>query len=169
MAPLQHRGRGPYWNVPGVGVTWYVPWAEGGNGGTVSQVTVLGDWDEELHPGEWWVVSQGSNRKWGKKGKKRKREKEGGTFRVPGELLRTREEAEARLRNALEEGDDGADGDDEGDEGGDHGRGGGGQARGVTWGVARGMRGNVTRGVRRGVPGATLVAQIKVNMINFNF
>ena len=29
-----------------------VPWAEGGNGGTVSQVTVLGDWDEELDPGD---------------------------------------------------------------------------------------------------------------------
>ena len=58
-------------------------------------MTVLGDWDEELDPGEWWVVSQGSNGEGGKKGKKRKREKEGGTFRVPGELLfRTREEAE---------------------------------------------------------------------------
>ena len=46
-----------YGNVPGVGDTRYVPWAQGGNGGTVSQVTVLGDWDEELDPGEWWVVS----------------------------------------------------------------------------------------------------------------
>ena len=40
-------------NVPGVGDTRYVPWAEGGNGGTVSQVTVLGDRDEESDPGEW--------------------------------------------------------------------------------------------------------------------
>ena len=101
-------------NVPGVGDTRYVPWAEGGNGGTVSQVTVLGDWDEELDPG--------------KMGKKRKREKEGGTFRVPGGLLfRTREEAEAHLREALGAGDDGDDGDDrddEGDDGGDKGEGG---------------------------------------------
>ena len=70
-----------------MGDTQYVPWKDGGNGGTVSQVTVLGDWDEELELGEWWVVSQGSNGEGGKKGKKRKREKEGGTFRVPGELL----------------------------------------------------------------------------------
>ena len=41
----------------GAGDTRYVPWAEGGNEGTVSQVTVLGDWDEELDPGEWWVVA----------------------------------------------------------------------------------------------------------------
>ena len=100
----------------------------GGNGGTVSQVRVLGDWDEELDPGDWWVVSQGSTGERGekgKKGKKRKREKEGGTFRVPGELLfRTPEEAEAHLRAALEErddGDNGDDGDDEGDEGDDKG------------------------------------------------
>ena len=59
--PLQERGRDPYGNVPGVGDTRYVPWEEGGNGGTVSRVMVLGDWDEELDPGEWWVVSQGSN------------------------------------------------------------------------------------------------------------
>ena len=50
---LQDRGRDPYGNVPVVGDTRYVPWAEGGNGGTVGQVTVLGDWDEELDPGEW--------------------------------------------------------------------------------------------------------------------
>ena len=63
-----------------MGDTRYVPWAEGGNGGTVSQVTVLGDWDEDfpMDPGEWWVVSQGSDGEGGKKGKK-----EGGTFRVP--------------------------------------------------------------------------------------
>ena len=104
--PLQDRGRDPYGNVPGVGDTRYVPWAEGGNGGTASQVTVLGDWDEELDPGEWWVVSQGSNGeggKKGKKGKKRKWGKEEGTFRVPGELLfRTREEAEAHLRECVQ-------------------------------------------------------------------
>ena len=60
----------------------------------------------------------------GKKGKKRKREKEGGTFRVPGELLfRTRVEAQAHLREALREEDDGDDrddGDNEGDEGDGH-------------------------------------------------
>ena len=123
--PLQDRGRDPYGNVPGVEKTRYVPWAEGGNGGTVSQVTVLGDWYEELDPGGWWVVSQGSNGegeggKKGKKGKKRKRKKDGSTFRVPGELLfRTREEAEAQLRESSGAGDDGDDGDDEGDEGGD--------------------------------------------------
>ena len=55
--PLEDRGRDPYWNVPRVGDTEYVPWKEGGNGGPVSQVTVLGDGDEELDPGEWWVVS----------------------------------------------------------------------------------------------------------------
>ena len=81
--------------------------------------------------GGWWVVSQWSNgeRNGEKKGKKRKREKEGGTFRVPGEhLFRTREEAEAHLREALREGDDGDngdDGDDEQDEGGYKGGGGG--------------------------------------------
>ena len=100
--------------MPGVGDTRYVPWAEGGNGGTVSQVTVLGDRDEELDPAEWWVVLQGSNGEGGgggKKGKKRKkmkRENEVGTFRVPGELLfRTREKAKAHLREALGAGDDG--------------------------------------------------------------
>ena len=91
--------------MPGVGDTRYVPWEEGGSGGTVSQIMVLGDWDEELDPEEWWVVSQGSNGeggKKGKKGKKRKREQEGGTFQVAGELLfRTKEEAEARLREAM--------------------------------------------------------------------
>ena len=56
--------------MPGVGDTRYVPGAEGGNGGTVSQVTMLGDWDEELDPGDWWVVSQGSNGEEGNKGKK---------------------------------------------------------------------------------------------------
>ena len=120
--------------------------------GTVSQATVLGDWDEELDPGEWWVVSHGSNGegeggKKGKKGKKRKREKEGGTFRVPGGLLfRTRQEAEAHLREALGAGDDGEngdDGDDEGDEGGDKGEGGekGGEVGGDKGGAKEGDTG----------------------------
>ena len=129
-----------------------MPWAEGGNGGTVSQVTVFGDWDEELDPGEWWVVSQGSNGegeggKKGKKGKKRKREKEGGGLRVAGDLLfLTREEEEAHLREALEAGDyrdDGDDGDDEGDGGGDKGEGGdkGGEAGGDKEGEKEGDTG----------------------------
>ena len=106
------------------------------------------------------MVSQGSNGegeggKKGKKGTKRKREKEGGTFRVPGELLfRTREEAEAHLREALGPGDDGDDGDDEGDEGGD--KGGGGLTRGLRWGVTRGVRRKGTRGGRKGVAGARM-------------
>ena len=46
--PPGNKGRDPYENMPRVGDTQYVPWGEGGNGGTVSQTTVLGDWDEEL-------------------------------------------------------------------------------------------------------------------------
>ena len=85
-------------------------------------MTVLGDCDQDLDPGDRWVVLHGSNGEEGKKGKKRKHEKEGSTFRVPRELLfRTREEAEAHLREALRKGDDGDDGDDEGGEGGDKG------------------------------------------------
>ena len=94
-------------------------------------MTVLDDWDKELDPVAWCVVSLGSNGeggKKGKKGKKRKREQEGGTFRVAGGLLfLTREEAEAHLREALGAGDDGDsrnDGDDEGNESGDKGEGG---------------------------------------------
>ena len=128
--------------MPGVGDTRYVRWEEAGNGETVSQVTVLGDWDEELDLGEWWVVSQGSNGEGGKKRKKvkdRKREQEGGTFRVAGEhLFLTREEAEAHLREALEEADDGDNGvdrDDEGDEGGDK------QEGGDKWGEVGGDKG----------------------------
>ena len=85
----------------------------------------------------------------GKKGKKRKRQKEGGIFWVLGELLvRTPEEAEAHLRAALKErdnGDHGDDGDDEGDKGDNKGEGGdyGGERKG-------------TRGVRRGLPGAKM-------------
>ena len=154
--PLQDRGRDPYGNVPGVGDTRYVPWREGGNGGTVSQVTVLRDGDEEWDPGEWWVVSQGSNGEGegGKKGKKRKREKEGGTFQVPGELLFcTWEEAEAVLREALgagDEGDDGDDGDDEGDAGGDKGKGGdkGGEVGGDKGGEKEGDTGAEKGGAR---------------------
>ena len=56
-----------------MGDTGYVPWAEGGIGGTIIQVTVLGDGDEELK-------SQGSAGEGGEKVKKRKREKEVGTF-----------------------------------------------------------------------------------------
>ena len=37
--------------MPGVGDTRYVPWKEGGNEGTTSQLTVFQDWDEELDPG----------------------------------------------------------------------------------------------------------------------
>ena len=125
-----------------------VPWEEGGNGGTISQVTVLGDWDEEADPGQWWVVSQGSNGEGGKKekkGKKRKQEQEGGTFRVAGGLLiRTREEAEAHLREALGEEDDGGDGDDgddEGDKGGDKGGGKGGEVGGHKGGEKEGDTG----------------------------
>ena len=74
---------------------------------------------------------------------------------VPRELLfRTREEAEAHLREALGAGDDrddGDDGDDVGDEGGDKG---GGLKRGVTRGVRR--KGTRGVGVRRGVPGARM-------------
>ena len=110
-----------------MGDTWYVPWAEGGNWGTGSQVTVFGDWDEKPDVGDWSVISRGSNGQGGEKGKKRKkrkRMKEGGTFWVPGELLfRTREEAQAHLRAAYD-GDDRDDGDDEGDRGDDNGEGG---------------------------------------------
>ena len=103
-----------------------------GRRGALGQVTVVGDGDEELDPGVGvgWGKSHGSNGEW-KKGKKRKREKEGGTFRVPGEcLFLTREEAETHLREALREGDDGDDvddgydRDDEGDKGDDKGEGG---------------------------------------------
>ena len=103
------------------------------------------------------MVSQGSigeAGEKGRKGKKGKREKEGGTFRVPGELLfRTREEAEAHLRAALDKWDDGDDGNDEGDEGDTRGRG---VTRGVRWGLTRGVTGKGKRGVRRGVPGARM-------------
>ena len=84
---MENRGRDPYGNVPGVGGNRYVPWKEGGNEGPVSQVTVLRAWDEELDPGDKWVVLEGSNEEGGKKGKKRNQAKEGGTFRVPRELL----------------------------------------------------------------------------------
>ena len=105
----------------GVGDTRYVPWAEGCNGRTVSQVTVFGDWDEELDPGDWSVVSQGSNGEGGKgeEGEEEEAGEKGGHQRVLGELLfRTREEAHIHLRASAEEGeyrDDGDDGDDEED------------------------------------------------------
>ena len=126
---------------------------------------MLEDWNEELEPEEWWVVSQVSNGeaeggKNGKEGKKRKREKEGGTFRVPGGLLfRTREEAEAHLREALgagENGDDGDDRDDEGEEGGDKGKGGekGGEVGGDKGGEKEGDTGGEKGGA--GSRGVTL-------------
>ena len=95
--------------MPGVGDTRCVPWAEWGNGGTVSQVTVLRDWDEELDA-VWWVVSQGTT---GGGGGQEGEEEEAGDL-----LFRTRNEVEAHLREALEQGDDGGDGDDGDDEGG---------------------------------------------------
>ena len=74
--------------------------------------------------GKWWVVAHGSNGEGGKKGKNRKREKEGVTFRVPGELLfLTQEEAVAHHREALGD-SDGDDGDVEGGKGNDKGEGG---------------------------------------------
>ena len=66
--PLGDRGRVPYGNVPAVGDTRYIPWAEWGNSGTVSQVTVLGDRGKELPPDDWWVVSQGSEGESGEEG-----------------------------------------------------------------------------------------------------
>ena len=62
------RGRNPYGNVPAVGDTRYVCSRDGANRGPVSQVMVLRDWDEELHPEVWWVVSQGSNGEGGEEG-----------------------------------------------------------------------------------------------------
>ena len=43
LPPLGNRGRDPYGNVPGVEDTRYVPWAEDGNGVSVSQLKVLGN------------------------------------------------------------------------------------------------------------------------------
>ena len=37
-----------------------MPWAEGGNGETVSKCTVTKDSDEEKEPWEWYVVLAGS-------------------------------------------------------------------------------------------------------------
>ena len=56
-------------------------------------------------------VDEVSGRQW------RRREKEGGTFRVPGELLfRTRDEGRCPPLGGLGKGDDGDDGDDGYDE-----------------------------------------------------
>ena len=33
-------------------------------------MTLVGDWDEELDPGEWWVVSQAYNEEGGVEGEK---------------------------------------------------------------------------------------------------
>ena len=65
---MADRGRNPYGNVPAVGDTRYVYSRDGANGGTVSQVMVLRDWDEELDPEVWWVLSQGSNGEGGEEG-----------------------------------------------------------------------------------------------------
>ena len=112
------------------------------------------------------MASQGCNGKGGKKekrGQKRTTRKEGGSFRVRGELLfRTREEAEAHLWAALAEAGDDVDNghdeevgnDDKGeqvDKGGDKG--------GQEWvrrGVRRGLRRKGTRGPKRGVSGARM-------------
>ena len=138
-----------------MGDTWCVPWREGGNGGTVSQVTVLVNRDEKLHPGDWWVVSRGSNREGGKKGKKGKKgkgEKEPGTFRLPRELLFcTPEEAAAHHRAAMAEAwEDGDHGDDDGGRDDNKGEGGDKGDKGCVEGVTRGLGRKGTRGVRRG-------------------
>ena len=68
--PLENMGPDPYGNVRGVGDTRYVPWAEGGNGGTVTP-----------SDRNWWVVSQGVH--WGaveegeEGGEEEEREREG--------------------------------------------------------------------------------------------
>ena len=123
-------------------------------------MTVLDDWDEELDSADWWVVSQvhrggGGEGEEGEEDEARQR----GGHRGAGEApLPHPAEADALLRAALEERDDGEDednGDDEGDEGDNQGEGGdkgGGRGRGVR----RGMRSKGTRGVRRGVPGARM-------------
>ena len=123
---------------------------------------VLEEWDEELDPWDRWVVLQGSDGETGEKGKKLisgKREKEGGTFRMPGELLfLSREEAQARLREVLKEGGDGDnrnDRDDEGDQGDDKREG---ADKGVeVWGDKGGKKGRDTGGGGgRGLPGASM-------------
>ena len=97
---------------------------------------------------------QGSN---GEGGKERKREQEGGTFRVAGELLfLTREGAEAHLREASggrRTGTTGMTGMPRGTRVVTRRRG---VIRGVRWGVTRGVRRKGTWGVRRGVPGGRM-------------
>ena len=98
------------------------------------QVTVPGDRDEE--PRDRWGVSQGDKKG---KGRKTKREKEAGTFRVKeGRLFKTREDAEQYLQQAIGRDTDGYKRDDEGD-GSDKG-----DERGT--GFARGVRRGTTRG-----------------------
>ena len=147
-----------------MGDTRYVHWAEGDSGGTVNQVTVLGDRDEELRPQEWWVVSQGSEGGQIRRGGEGEGEEErggGGIFRVPGDLLfLIREEVGAYFHEALEE-RDGDDGYDKGGGGTDKGEGGdkGGDKRGEEGARERGDKGvrrKGARGVRRGVPGARM-------------
>ena len=145
--------------MAGLGDTRYVPWAEGGNGGGRQPSDGVGGLGrgvgfEGLVGGVAGPPGRGEK---GKQGKKRKREKEGGTFRVQGELLfRTLEEADAHLRAALEERDDGHDrddGDDEAAEVGDKGEGG---DKGGEVGGDKGVRRKGTPGERRGVPGARM-------------
>ena len=96
------------------------------------------------------MVSQGSTGDGvgdGKKGHKKKPKEEGGTFR---HLFGTREEPDAHLRVALEEGDNGDDRDDEGDQGDDKGEGGdkGGEVGGDKGAEKEGDMGGEKGGVR---------------------
>ena len=115
---------------------------------------MLGDWNGVAG------VQWGGGEKGGK-GKKRKREKEGGIFRVPGELVfRPREEAEARLQEGVGDSNghdgnyEGGGSDDKGEEGD---KGVTSRAKtGVRWGMTRGVGRKGTQVVRRGVPGARM-------------
>ena len=149
-----------------MGDTRYVRHVDGGNGGSVSQVMVLGYWDRELRPEEWWVVSQASEggaREEGEEGgeeeerpggggapcgcrdtssslpKRRRRPTSGSHFRRSmGNAAIFREARVTTRWNGVQ--------------------------RGVTRGARRGVRRGVTkrvtrkgtRGVRRVVPGATM-------------
>ena len=118
---------------------------------------MLADWDTDLGPEEWWVVSQGPMGRVGRRGREEGEEEEqGGTLRVPSSILfATREEAEQYLREAMEE-SDGDEGDDEGDEGDDKGDGGDkGGGKGEE-GAEEGLQRREMRGVTRGLPGARM-------------
>ena len=105
-------------------------------------------------------MSQGSTGEGGekrKKGKTRKRKKEGGTFRVPRRLLfRTREDPEAPLRKTFGEGNDGEDGDDGDDEGDQRDGKGEGGDKGGEVGGDKGCEEEGHTGVRSWVPGARM-------------